>query len=226
MSTFTLSNPNRTIHAGVILLGHMEVLDVAPIDLLHNMGKRFMEMLPVSEDIKAKAYDIETHWVTEKGAPARLSANMTLQATDSFDSCPRLDIVLIGAWLPSYTPNEAELAFIRKSHEDCSAFLTICGGFTAAQMTGLLDGKMATAPRFMIPMLKEQHPRTTWVDKRVVRDGKIWTSGALLNGLDLMREFVKETWPEIASVVVPLGGWPVRGLEYHGTDGMPVPMEF
>jgi len=82
----------------------------------------------------------------------------------------------------------------------------------------VLAGKTATAPRFMVPELQKQDPRTNWVEKRCVRDGKVWTSGALLNGLDLMREFILEYWPGFAKVGMALGGWPVRDVEYSETD--------
>ena len=69
----------------------------------------------------------------------------------------------------------------------------------------------------MVPMLQED-PRTTWVEKRMIRDGngegKLWTSGALLNGLDLMREFVMTYWPKLGREAIPLGGWPARSVEY------------
>lgn len=120
----------------------------------------------------------------------------------------------MGAYNIDYTPNEAELAFIRKSYEDSAAFLTICAGMLPAQLAGVLVGKTCTAPRFMIPQLQKEDPRTTWVEKRYVRDGKVWTSGALLNGLDLVRGFVTEYWPDLAKEVVPLGGWPERDVEY------------
>jgi transcriptional regulator GlxA family with amidase domain len=146
-----------------------------------------------------------------------------LPSKDSFESCPPLDIVLIGAYFPTYTPNEAELAYIRKAHDECTAFLTICGGMMGAALAGVLVGKTATAPRFMVSELQKQQPGTNWVEKRWVRDGKIWTSGALLNGLDLMKAFMLEYWPELTNVAIPLGGWPVRDVEYHGTDGFPIP---
>ncbi|PVH97902.1 class I glutamine amidotransferase-like protein, partial [Periconia macrospinosa] len=212
---FSLSNPGRTIHAGVILLGEMEILDVAPIDMLHSFGKRIIQMLPLPDEIKAKGIDIETHWITEDGSPAKLSSNITMQATDSFATCPPLDIVLMGAYLPHYTPTESELAFVRKAYADCSAFISICGGFVPAQLAGVLEGKTATAPRFMVPELNKQDPRTTWVEKRYVRDGKVWTSGALLNGLDLMNAFLDEYWPELSAYAKSIGSWPIRSVEYE-----------
>ena len=131
--------------------------------------------------------------------------------------------MLIGAYFPGYTPNEAELAFVRKSYDDSTAFLTICGGFIPAQLAGILVGKTATAPRFMVPELQKQDPRTNWVEKRYVQDGKIWTSGALLNGLDLMREFMLEYWPDLTRITIPLGGLPVRDVDYDSADGFAVP---
>lgn len=81
---FDLSNPDRTIRAGVILMGETEILDVAPIDLLHAMTKRFISILPVSDELKEKALDIDFHWVTEDGGPAKLTANITMEATVRF----------------------------------------------------------------------------------------------------------------------------------------------
>jgi hypothetical protein len=46
----------------------------------------------------------------------------------------------------------------------------------------------------------------------------VWTSGALLNGLDLMRDFAKTYWPELAEVAIPLGGYPERSVEYPATQ--------
>lgn len=119
-----------------------------------------------------------------------------------------------------YTPTPAELAFISSSYSASTAFITVCGGMLPAQLAGVLVGKTATGPRFMIADLQKQDPRTTWVEKRYVRDGKLWTSGALLNGLDLMREFMKTYWPELAACSINLGGVPVRDVEYVGNDGL------
>jgi putative intracellular protease/amidase len=101
--------------------------------------------------------------------------------------------------------------------------LTICGGFMPAQLAGVLVGKTATAPRFMVSELQKQDARTNWVEKRYVRDGKVWTSGTLLNGLDLMREFMLEYWPELTRITIPLAGLPVRDVDYPDTDGRSLP---
>jgi hypothetical protein len=80
MSSLDLSNAGRPIEAGVILLGSMEILDVAPIDLLHGISKN-VDILPITDGLKAKAPEINIHWITEEGKPSKLSSNITIQAT-------------------------------------------------------------------------------------------------------------------------------------------------
>ena len=119
-------------------------------------------------------------------------------------------------------PNEAELAFVRKAWNDCSAFLTICGGVEVPRMAGLLDGKTATGPRPFLSTLRGWSPETNWVEQRWVRDGKLWTSSTLLNGTDMMLAFAKETWgkrggegePSLVELTGQLGAWPTRDMDF------------
>ncbi|SPO05590.1 uncharacterized protein DNG_08277 [Cephalotrichum gorgonifer] len=221
-----LAIPQRKLQVGVILTGGVtEILDVAPIDMLYSMSKNFLQTFPgdlLPPHFAAQALDIELHWVTEAGkaAPAHLTSNITLLPTDSFETCPRLDIVLMGATTVGYTPNEAELAFVRKSFEECTAFLTICGGVSVPMMAGLLDGKTVTGPRVMLDELRKLSPKTNWVDKRWMRDGKLWTSGTLLNGTDLMRAFCHAVWedlgdPSLVAYTAQLASWPKRDVDYR-----------
>jgi transcriptional regulator GlxA family with amidase domain len=110
------------------------------------------------------------------------------------------------------------LAFVRKCWNDCTAFLTICGGIEVPRLAGLLDGVTATGPRTLLPMLRQQSPATNWVEKRWVRDGKLWTSGALLNGTDMMHNFTDHFWGghdnSLPSLLSKVGAWPSREIDY------------
>jgi transcriptional regulator GlxA family with amidase domain len=119
-----------------------------------------------------------------------------------------------------YECTQAELAFVRKAYDECSAFITICGGMMVPLQAGILEGKTATAPRFFIPSLHKMAVGTNWIDRRYARDGKLWTSGALLNGLDLMTAFTKSTWGDrgVINFQIKLGGWPDRGEMYTEAD--------
>ncbi|ETI25113.1 hypothetical protein G647_04485 [Cladophialophora carrionii CBS 160.54] len=219
---FDLSKPNRPIQVGVILLNsETEVLDVAPIDLLHSMSKKFVAALEpfYPGDIAAQALDIEFHWVNETGKTAKLTGGISLVPTDTFANCPPLDIVLMGAHvqLEGYSPSQAELEFMRKSYDDCTAFITICGGCLAPFQAGLFKDKTVTAPRFMLDQMRQTAPEINWVDKRWQRDGKLWTSGALLNGLDLMRAFGTEYWGgegTLLQFALESGHYPLRDVGY------------
>src|ERR1700761_1639422 len=124
----------------------------------------------------------------------------------------------MGAHDVGYTLSEKEVEFVKKSHEDCAAFLFICGGFMAALEAGLLTGKTATGPRPMVEMLRQRNPEVNWVTKRWAQDGKIWTSGALLNGTDMTKEFVTQVWGgegSLAEFVLHFGGFPYRDVNYE-----------
>ncbi|KAK4168406.1 class I glutamine amidotransferase-like protein [Cladorrhinum sp. PSN259] len=224
-----LSNPNRPIHIGVILMaGVTEILDVAPIDMIHGLTKNFVEPLPdhlVSPNLKAQALEaVHFHWVSEAGpsVASRLTSGISLIPTDDFATCPPLDIVLIGAHNVGYDPSDAELDFTRKAYNECAAFITICGGVEVPLRAGLLQGKTATGPREFLPMFKQLSPGTKWVEKRWERDGKLWTSGALLNGMDLMRAFGEHVWGAgkegggLVGRMLDMGSFPIRDVDYNG----------
>lgn len=123
----------------------------------------------------------------------------------------------MGAHDFKYRPTEAEIAYIRKAYESSSAFIAICGGIQAPMLAGLLKGKSATAPRPFLPMAKEMSPDTEWHEKRWHVDGKMWTSGTLLNGNDLMAAFAERYWggeDSLARHMVLLGHWPTRDVNY------------
>jgi transcriptional regulator GlxA family with amidase domain len=110
------------------------------------------------------------------------------------------------------------MVFVRKAWEECAAFITICLGVAVPLQAGVLEGKTATGPRSMLDLLRKQAPGTNWVEKRWVRDGKLWTSGALLNGPDLIHAFVREHWgvgeEALATSVSRMCGWPNRDVDY------------
>jgi transcriptional regulator GlxA family with amidase domain len=128
----------------------------------------------------------------------------------------------MGAHSQTYTMTPGEQSFLKKCNDDCTALMFICGSSLAALQTGLLEGKTATAPRFMLEQLRKGHPEVNWVEKRWAHDGKIWTTGALLNGLDMTRAFALETWGgegTLAELGMRLGGYPCRDVDYADVEG-------
>ncbi|KAL4918405.1 hypothetical protein BDW62DRAFT_200785 [Aspergillus aurantiobrunneus] len=234
MSPIDLRNPGRPIHVGVVLLNSVtEHLDIAPVGYFSTISRDFLSDFPPAfcpDEVKARAPDFVFHWVTETGeTPAHLTGNLNVIPTDSFATCPQLDIVILGAPKFTYRASDVEKAFLRKIHDSCTAFLCVCGGLDPALSAGLLEGKTATAPRFLLPYLRETVPTTNWVEKRYFSDGKIWTTGILLNGLDMVASFGKSVWGEregegegdhdaLGVMSTPAGSWPERDVDYRDDD--------
>ncbi|KAF9875160.1 hypothetical protein CkaCkLH20_07426 [Colletotrichum karsti] len=227
--SFDLSKPNRKIHAGVILTkGITEMLDVAPFEFFAWTDKKAVTFMNLPVEMREEAFDVELHWITEDGQPARMKSKAQIMPTDSFASCLPLDIALMGAHDETYKTSPAELAFIRKTFENCSAFLTICGGMMPLLEAGLLAGKTATCPRSLIDLMKKNVPMVNWVDRRWAHDGKLWTSSTLLNGTDLIRAFATETWGGRSGMVEALldsGHYPDRDADFKDFKGHHYPME-
>ncbi|KAF4500674.1 hypothetical protein FAGAP_3105 [Fusarium agapanthi] len=191
-----VSEQNQPTNPRSYISSETEILDVAPIDFLYGLSEKawkstFEGVAPTK--LESETMDIDFHWVSEKGTDSHCILTSGIKL-DSFDTCPPLDIVLMGANTARYTPNEAELAFVRKAYEECSAFLSICGGVLIPLQAGILNGKTATGPIIVLDTVQKQAPKVNWVTKRWVRDGKLWTSGALLNGTDMITNFMKHYW--------------------------------
>lgn len=136
----------------------------------------------------------------------------------------------MGAHDPGYKTSEAEIVFIRKVYEQCSAFLTICAGMFPLLEAGLLAGKTATCPRMVVGAMKKNVPGVNWVETRWAHDGKLWTSSSLLNGTDLMRAFAEATWGGKTrngwvDAVLDIGAFPVRDINFKDAEEHHYPVE-
>lgn len=66
-------------------------------------------------------------------------------------------------------------------------------------------------------MLREEKPEVKWVEKRWVRDGKVWSSGAIANGVEMMASFMREEFGEqreITETMLGLADFAKRGTVY------------
>lgn len=138
---------------------------------------------------------------------------------ETISTAPKLDILIIPGPEPAYVPSAAVNKFLDESYSSVSiAVLTICTGFIPALHSGLLNGRIATAPRSLLPMLRSQHPSIEWTDKRWTRDGKLWMSGGVTNGMDLMAAFVRTQWnSDLVEIVLGLLEVESRGQDYPAT---------
>jgi hypothetical protein len=98
-----------------------------------------------------------------------------------------------------------ERAFIRNitDNPNTIATMTICTGVNILASSGALAGHNATAPYILYPLLEKRHPEVKWGWTRWVKaaDGKLWTSGSIGNGLDMVSAFMKDYFWDRAELV-------------------------
>ena len=71
----------------------------------------------------------------------------------------------------------------------------------------------------MLPTLREKMPNIEWIAKRWTTDDdekkRIWTSGGVTNGTDMIAAYLKENFdPQLVTLVCALADVGDRGQEY------------
>ncbi|KAI9873326.1 MAG: hypothetical protein M1830_000541 [Pleopsidium flavum] len=220
-TTTTTTSPTPIVF-GVLLLGAgVQLLDVSPVDIFGMLDPAYLRACQLPENVVAQGVDVEFHYITESDEALHpMTAGAKIGVTDSIHTSPRLTHLLLPGPPPTYTPSPAITHFLTTQLPHLTAFMTVCTGVMPALASGILDGKTVTAPRGLIPMLREKYPGSEFVEKRWVRDGKVWTSGGVTNGLDMMAGFLREGFQrgkkrEVVEVVLGLADVGDRGQEYR-----------
>ncbi|RMZ87256.1 hypothetical protein DV736_g5518, partial [Chaetothyriales sp. CBS 134916] len=153
----------------------------------------------------------------------KLNLQLTADITSPSVAPSKLDILVIPGSDPATRPSPATTEFIR-SHANASTtdILIICTGSFLAAHAGILDGKTATGPLPLVDShLKKFFPEVNWTDDRrwvVDESGKLWTSGAITNGLDLVAEYLrKKVRPELAQLICSAADVGARPAAYGQT---------
>lgn len=178
--------PSDPLRVGVLLVDSVQLLDLAAVDLLYMTSPEYIDEIGMPKPLQDLGRPCEIHYISRDGpnSLAPVTSHMTLRVTDSLTDPPvapgSLDILYLPGPPPKNMPPAQEyLDFVRRHDEAGTTIMTICTGILIAAYAGITKGKRATAPRFLIPLLRKQFPETVlWDDSlRVVHDGNLWTSG-------------------------------------------------
>ncbi|KAI4146507.1 MAG: hypothetical protein LQ341_002059 [Variospora aurantia] len=221
MSSSSSHYPNP-LKVGVFLVeAGTQFLDIVPVDLLSMLEKHYLNsvaQMAGQPELGANGFEMEYFFINETGkSPNQMTGGAKIEVTHSITTCPPLDILIIGGPMPNYRPSAAVTQFVQTQHKHVRALLTVCTGFLVALHSGIFDGKKATAPQGMLAGLKDEAPQVKWAEKRWVRDGKVWSSGAVTNGLEMMVAFMREEFAdrkEAVEMVLQMSDVAIRGEEY------------
>lgn len=166
---------------GVLVFPGVEELDcIGPWEMLGMWGK-----LPGGPR--------DCRIVAQAMAPVPCAKGLSVNPQVSFEACPDLDVLLVPGGLGTRTEvdNPVLIDFIRDQARHCRAVLSVCTGAFLLHRAGLLSGKLATTHWASLDRLRALGDVQV-VERRIVRDGTLWTSAGVSAGIDLTLAFIDD----------------------------------
>lgn len=100
-----------------------------------------------------------------------------IKATETFLSCPQLDVLVIPELPDDTLVDEKMLHFIRRQYINCRYILGISSGVITLQGSGILKGKHVTADKGTLKLLQSDDDLLAMDRETFLKDGKIITAG-------------------------------------------------
>ena len=178
---------------GIVLFDDIEVLDFCgPFEVFSatrlNEEKRREEPSP-----------FEVLLVAESPAPITTTGGMTVLPHHTFESCPRLDIVMSpGGWgTRKEVKNPVMLNWLRTRAAEAETVTAVCTGSMLLGFAGLLDGLHATTHWRSLDWMRDSFPSVTVeYGKHFVQDGSVFTSAGISAGIDMSLKVVAHHFGE------------------------------
>ena len=124
------------------------------------------------------------HIVAKSEAPVPSDCGLSLVPTQSFATCPNLDLLCIpgGFGVCEAMVDDELLQFVRRQAAGAKYVTSVCTGAFVLGAAGLLKGRRATthwAYTDLLPLVG-----ATYAKARVVQDGNVITAGGVTSGID------------------------------------------
>ena len=178
---------------GIVLFEDVEVLDFCgPFEVFSatrmNEEKRREEPSP-----------FEVLLIAENPSPITTTGGMKVLPHYTFDSCPRLDILVCpGGWgTRKELKNPIMLDWLRMRAAEVETLAAVCTGSMLLGFAGLLDGLHATTHWRSLDWMRESFPTVTVeYGKHFVQDGRVLTSAGISAGIDMSLKVVANYFGE------------------------------
>ncbi len=176
---------------GFLLFNDLEELDlVGPWEIISMWSKHF-------------SGPTNCLMIAEKDDPVKCYNGMIITPHKSFADAPKLDYLLVpgGMGTRKEVENKSLIDFVAGQAETCRVILSVCTGSFILHSAGFLKSKKATTHFTMLDNLRNLDDVEV-VEKRFVKDGKIWTSAGVSAGIDMALELIaQEAGEETAGMV-------------------------
>jgi cyclohexyl-isocyanide hydratase len=154
--------------------------------------------------VLARVPGAKIHMVWKTLDPVMTDAGFAIVPTDTYESCPDLDVVCVpgGFGQIDLMTDEPTLAFLRKQAEKARYVTSVCTGSLLLAAAGLLRGYQATCHWGWRDMLSAFGAEP--VAARVVRDKNRITGGGVTAGIDFGLTIAAELAGEEAAKLIQL----------------------
>lgn len=167
---------------GIVVFNDIEVLDFCgPFEV-------FSVTRLDEEKRREEPSPFQVLLVAEQDGPVVTTGGMTVLPTCTFETCPRLDILVVpGGWgTRTELANPVMLAWLRARAADVELLTSVCTGSMLLGFAGLLEGRRATTHWRSLAWMRQSFPMVTVEeDLHVVEDGTLVTSAGISAGIDM-----------------------------------------
>ncbi len=142
--------------------------------------------------------------------PVTVRGGMKVVPTDSFDSCPQVDILVVPGGQGNAVKDKALVAWVAEQAKKAELVTSVCTGSFVLAEAGLLDGKSSATHQMAVKDMQAEYPKVAVVaGKRVVEDGDIVTAAGVSSGLDMSLRVVRKLHGEgVADMVAQIIEYP------------------
>ncbi|MDR1459644.1 MAG: DJ-1/PfpI family protein [Bacteroidales bacterium] len=190
-SEIQLKPLDQTVKVGILVCPNLFMADVVGVHTVFGISP-----------------NVEIHLVWKNLESFEAMPRWPMSATTTFDDCPDVDVLVVGATPPDVMADQETIRFLQEKASKASAVIGICGGTLLLGAAGLLKGRHATTNFQMIGTLKDLGIQTV-TGGDVVVDGKYYTAGPVSGSYDAgFRVLAALRGDEVAKLIE-------LALEYH-----------
>jgi cyclohexyl-isocyanide hydratase len=152
----------------------------------------------------SRAPGAKVHYVWKTIEPIPSDAGLALMPTDTFASCPQLDMICVpgGAGQVALMTDEETLGFLRAQAAHAKYVTSVCTGSLVLGAAGLITGYKSACHwmwRDMLPAFG-----AIPVNARVVKDRNRISGGGVTAGIDFALAVIAEEWGDAAAKQIQL----------------------
>ncbi|MCI9868411.1 DJ-1/PfpI family protein [Rhizobium skierniewicense] len=159
-------NVGRPLKVGILIEPFVQMMDIVGVQSVFGLNP-----------------NVELHHVGKTKAEVLAWGGLRVAASTTYDECPALDVLAVGAMAPYVYSDPEILSFVRSQARHDPYLIGICAGVLLFGAAGLLRNRRATTNLQCIDRLSEFGCDVV-EGGSVVEDGKLFTAGPATGGFE------------------------------------------